>query len=389
MPLTSMSHSNYISGSFYDGKTSTRQSGRLHVNENGYVEIDGVAWEGCDFNEVSISSRIGNASRTIYFPDGALFESNKNDEIDALIRKYASASGLNVLHKFESKLRYIVASVVIVAAAVFSFINYGIPAISKSIAYSVSPSISIQLASESLIQLDSAYFKRTELSLERRESLTKLFNQNLPEDEGFNYQLHFRKGDRVGANAFALPDGSVVVTDELIELADNDEEILAVLYHEMGHVYHRHSLRQVIQSVGVLVVFAWVAGDVEMISDWSVALPAFLVQAKYSRDIESEADDYALSEMIDHNVDPIHFAEMMKKLEKYALEHKERFNKKKDSTSERKEDETAKKTDEKSSEENAVEEKDPGKNMVFKILSSHPVTKERILKFERASEKLK
>lgn len=49
---------------------------------------------------------------------------------------------------------------------------------------------------------------------------------------------------QIGANAFALPDGTLVVTDELVELAgDNDDEVLAVLAHELGHIHERHGLR--------------------------------------------------------------------------------------------------------------------------------------------------
>ncbi len=55
--------------------------------------------------------------------------------------------------------------------------------------------------------------------------------------------VEFRASPIIGANAFALPGGIVIVTDQLMQLAEHDDEILAVLAHEIGHVKHRHVLR--------------------------------------------------------------------------------------------------------------------------------------------------
>ena len=67
--------------------------------------------------------------------------------------------------------------------------------------------------------------------------------ESLPEP-----RLEFRASPALGPNAFALPSGIIVVTDELVTLAHDDREILAVLGHELGHVAHRHVMRQLLQS---------------------------------------------------------------------------------------------------------------------------------------------
>jgi len=54
----------------------------------------------------------------------------------------------------------------------------------------------------------------------------------------------------IGANAFALPGGSVIITDKLIKLA-NLEQLRAVLYHEIGHVKLNHGLKMIIEQAGV------------------------------------------------------------------------------------------------------------------------------------------
>ena len=54
--------------------------------------------------------------------------------------------------------------------------------------------------------------------------------------------LLFRDGGKFGANAFALPSGKIIVTDQLASLL-NDEQIVGVLAHELGHVVYRHGMR--------------------------------------------------------------------------------------------------------------------------------------------------
>jgi Zn-dependent protease with chaperone function len=147
------------------------------------------------------------------------------------------------------------------------------------------------LGAHALEALDRAVFEETRLPPERRRALAERFAALLPPGgEAPRYALHFRASEPVGANAFALPSGEVVVTDALVALAESEEELLGVLAHELGHLHGRHSLRGLIQGsiVGILVGL-WL-GDV---SAFATGLPAFVLQAKYSRDFEREADAYA------------------------------------------------------------------------------------------------
>ena len=86
----------------------------------------------------------------------------------------------------------------------------------------------------------------------------------------------------MGANAFALPNGTIVVTDDLVKLAEHDDELVAVLAHEIGHVVSRHALRRVLQDSGVMLLVAGITGDIVSISSLAAALPTLLIEAKYS-----------------------------------------------------------------------------------------------------------
>lgn len=70
--------------------------------------------------------------------------------------------------------------------------------------------------------------------------LAKL-TKNLKSYDGLdlNYKVYLAKD----INAFAMPDGTVRVYSGLMDLM-NDDEIIAVIGHEIGHVAHEHSLNQ-------------------------------------------------------------------------------------------------------------------------------------------------
>jgi len=100
--------------------------------------------------------------------------------------------------------------------------------------------------------------------------------------------------------------------DELVELTKDDNEIIAVLAHERGHVERRHAMRMVLQSSVVGLVLAWYVGDV---SGLLATAPAIIMQAKYSRDMEREADVYAEQTLQINGLSPCLLASILDKLE--------------------------------------------------------------------------
>lgn len=163
-----------------------------------------------------------------------------------------------------------------------------------------SPSTETVLGTETLQLLDRVMFKPTVLDTARQKELELLFAQVVDALDATDrfYTLQLRSSSKIGANAFALPGGTVIMTDELVELAERDEEIAAVLAHEVGHVRHRHAMRQVIQGSAVGLIVTALTGDVFSASSLAAALPTMLVDAKFSRDMERQADDVALEYLL-------------------------------------------------------------------------------------------
>jgi beta-barrel assembly-enhancing protease len=90
-------------------------------------------------------------------------------------------------------------------------------------------------------------------------------------------------------NAFALPDDSIIVTDELIQLAGHPDELTGVLAHEIAHIERNHVMTNVVRQMGAGIFFDVVfggAGAGQAIAVASVNLAGL----RYSRGDEEEAD---------------------------------------------------------------------------------------------------
>lgn len=80
----------------------------------------------------------------------------------------------------------------------------------------------------------------------------------LPFDLTSGYKFEFKCIDEDFVNAFAFPGGKIYITDELIQdLETTDDELAAILAHEVGHVVHRHSIKGIVEKSAVTL--AWQA----------------------------------------------------------------------------------------------------------------------------------
>jgi Zn-dependent protease with chaperone function len=96
-------------------------------------------------------------------------------------------------------------------------------------------------------------------------------------------------------NAFSLPGGTIIVLDGLVEATDRDQ-VFAVLGHELGHVVHRHGMRQLLQSAGVAALAGLAWGN---FSGVAVSVPTAIGVLRYDRDFERESDDFAVRFLAD------------------------------------------------------------------------------------------
>lgn len=297
-----------IEGEFNDGRTSRTYPAYLTIEGDDFVvcDLDDNEVDTGDIDDVVVSSRLGRVPRTFTFPSGSLFTTEDNDGVDNLLGPESPGLALDLLEKHTG---LIVIATLFTLAFSFWVVTDGIPRASERIAMSLPEEAVGTISGGSLDVLDAVMFDDSDVSSAEQRRILAMLEPVLAGHPGA--KLHFRAGP---PNAFALPDGSIVFTDGMVELVENDSELIAVAYHEVGHLHHRHLLRRVIQSSTIAIAVFLVTGDVSSF-DVIAGLPALLIDLAYSRDFEREADAYALESMVVAGIDVDHFANVMRRLE--------------------------------------------------------------------------
>lgn len=298
-----------IAAAYYDGKTSQRREVRLYAaGATLTVEGEGLR-RSARIDELDVSERLGSAPRLIRFADGAFCEVRDLAGLEAVLALLGRRDSL--IERVQRNWRVALFSSVLVAAALVAGYLYALPWAAAQAAARLPPEVDRQLSRRTLEALDRGLLGDSQLPPERRRRIEEGF-RTLKRPEGTTAVLSLRFGSsRFGPNAFALPDGTVVLLDELVVLCDDDAQIYAVLGHELGHVHHRHGVRLLLQSTLAGLLAAWWLGDVSGL--WASA-PAALLQARYSRGFEAEADAYAVALLEANGLEAARLAEALEKL---------------------------------------------------------------------------
>jgi Zn-dependent protease with chaperone function len=127
--------------------------------------------------------------------------------------------------------------------------------------------------------------------------------------------LKFYISDDPQPNAFALPGGHVVVNTGLLQLADQPEELLGVLAHELAHQTQRHVMRRKLAAAGPLVIFGLFLHGGSGLGNLLTMGSGLMVYQGFSQDYETEADDTGWNYLVAANIDPRGMIRAFQKLE--------------------------------------------------------------------------
>lgn len=234
-----------------------------------------------------------HGQRQAELPDGGLIQHADAAAWDA----WAQASGLDDsavvgwMQSWRATLVALAGSVVFLAAAWL----WGVPWLSQTLAHQMPASLDTHIGQQSLQQLDRLFLQPSKLPQKQQDDLRQRFQSVVerayPEGAAPHWALAFHASPVLGANAFALPGGYIVMTDELVELLhDQPDAIVGVLAHELGHVQQRDGLDMVVRASLISALVGVVLGDA---SGFLATVPATLATQAYSRDTERRADAHA------------------------------------------------------------------------------------------------
>ncbi len=123
-------------------------------------------------------------------------------------------------------------------------------------------------------------------------------------------QLHIVNEDEV--NAFALPNGHLVVYSGLIVKANEQHELGGVISHEIAHIELNHVMQKLIQEIGLSALISITTGNNSTQILQEVA--KMLSSSAFERTLEKEADIQAVDYMLNAQLKPESFANFMYKL---------------------------------------------------------------------------
>jgi predicted Zn-dependent protease len=194
-----------------------------------------------------------------------------------------------------------------------------------------------------------AIFKNTISRYEINDSITgkvNAFAREINFKTDYPIEVTVVKQDEV--NAFALPGGHVIVFDKIIREMKTKEELAALLAHEVAHIHYRHSLKSIFRSLSGYLLISLVFSDISGITAILADNSNMLLNLSFSRNLEAQADEKATEILIANGLDLngcVNLFALLKKQSKDA--------------------------------------------MTFQLLSTHPLTDERILFAKKAARNQK
>lgn len=328
-----------FSARYFDGITSRPHAVSVEAGAASLQIVGEQFTRAYPLAQTEVSEPFGQAPRMIRFADGSFLETTDHSAAASVLQ--AAGHRDRIVAKVQTRWHYALAACLVTIAAIALGYLYGLPKLAEFAAYQVPPEFEAALGQQAVKIVDRQLFRESKLPEARRAALTEQFARIAPRDER-SYRLEFRSS-RFGPNAVALPGGVMVMTDELVALAASDDEVIAVLAHELGHIERRHFLRRLISSAIVGAVVTLIASDA---SGLLTALPATLADLAYSRDMEREADRFAVDLLARNGLPPQALASMLERLD---AEYRKRRG-----------------------------AKDEGSREIPDYLSTHPATDERI-----------
>jgi len=344
----------YTAHAFHDSLPRGRSSGQLTLTPLGIRFSNGKQEVILPYNQLQIS--LGGASKRLvffahpHFSDWSIYSNDLSIIKDPILNsKSKIARQLSAVRKSRFFNWSVTLGVLAILVLIPVMLLISMDSMTAVLAKRVPITWEEKIGQESFqqYQIEHALMEDAE-SRKSLDSLTSLLTEQV--ETQYTFRI-FISNDPV-LNAFALPGGYIVLNSGLILAAESAEELLGVLAHEMAHVTEQHGIRNVMGSIGIYLTVQTLLGDASGLLAALADVAPLLLNQKYSRRFESEADALGFKLLIQANIDP---RDMVRFFERVLAEQKKQMDTLEDSG-------------------------EMGKILVSTLgyLSSHPATEERI-----------
>ncbi|TMG98122.1 MAG: M48 family metallopeptidase [Betaproteobacteria bacterium] len=297
-------------GLLYDGRNAAFRRVVVEVEDARVAIVEDDARAVLAQSDISVDAPVPGVVRRLTLPGGATIETADHAAVEASWPTKGTIA--RAAFWLESRWSMAVAAVLITASLVWLIVAVVLPLAAEPVARNFSPRFEEAIGAQTLKTIDTRFARPSLLPTERRKAIEEKFAAFVEREPGISgARLEFRR--MPFPNAFALPGGTIVLTDKMVTLLDDDDALMAVLAHELGHLQAKHGMRLVLQSSGVAVLVTALAGDAAGMTILAAAMPAALLNARYSREFELEADRYAYGHLARHGSSPQALADVLRR----------------------------------------------------------------------------
>ena len=322
----SEAHVDALAADYFDGLSARARRVSLHLRDAQlHLQGDGVQL-ALPVKDVRWPERTRHGARTAHFQQGGSVQALDAGDWDAWARRVGLPESAVV--KAQQSWRGVALAVLLLVGVLAAGYQWGVPWLARAALVAIPESVDRTVGDAVLRSFDDSLLLPSAVPSARQEALRTAFAQAVarmqPKGQQITYELRFHNSPRVpsrrgqatrlGPNAFALPGGVVIVTDEMLKLLEGrDDVLMGVLGHELGHVQRRHGMRMLVQTTVLGAVASLLWGDISTVL---AAAPALLGQSAYSREFEREADDDSIILLRANGLSPLVMVELFERLQK-------------------------------------------------------------------------
>ncbi len=166
------------------------------------------------------------------------------------------------------------------------------------------------------VELGNLAFEQNIWSSSHNSSKTKALNLFAKELKLKNTkQLHFIVVDSKIVNAFALPNGTIVVYSGIIDGMKSYNELAGLIGHEVSHINNRDSMKMLCRNLSGYLFISTILGDANGIMSVIGDNANTLQSLSFSREFEQQADIDGLRIMTENQLDPNGMSNLFKRLQ--------------------------------------------------------------------------
>jgi Zn-dependent protease with chaperone function len=283
-----------IAATWFDGKTAAAHPVRVDVTGRALTLHDagGAFMQSVPFERIELSEPSARAPRFVYLDDGSTLEVDDAEPLNRALDSVGKRPSLPA--RLQRSAAAATGALALLLVALMFGYTHGVPLLARWIAFALPPSIEARLGEQLERSLNLEMLMASGLTEEHQVRLRLVLqNAAVRGAPGVQYVLKSRATQEgKGINAFALPGGTIVLLDGLVEVAADENQVLAVLAHELGHVANKHGMRNVLQALGIGAIAHATWGD---FAGAAANVPVVFGALRYSREFEREADEYAVA----------------------------------------------------------------------------------------------